>query len=48
MAQYEGRNATSSFNDVMQQWPGEKNDRYIPFRAENNDQHFVSFGEFCF
>ena len=32
----------------MQQRPGKKNDGNFPFQNKNNDQHYVSFGEFLF
>ena len=39
MTQYARRNVTSSFEDVMQQWPGQKNDGNFSFQAKNNDQY---------
>ena len=39
MSQYAKINVMSLFDDVMQQWPGEKNDWNFPFQAKNNDQH---------
>ena len=48
MSQYAMINVTSSFDDVMQQWPGEENDGNFPFQAKNMTNIYVSFGEFCF
>ena len=36
MTQYARRYMKSSIGDVMQQWPGEKNDGNCPFWARNN------------
>ena len=41
MTQYARINVTSSFDDVMQQLPGQKNDENFSFKAKKKDQHVL-------
>ena len=49
MTQYARRNVTSSFDDIMQQWLGQKYDGNFPLLSEEQMTNiYVSFGKFCF
>ena len=48
MTQYARRYMTSSFDDVMQQWPGVKNVRNCLFPAKYNHQHLCFMWQLFF
>ena len=48
MRQYARRNMTSSIDDIMQQWPGEKMTEIFLANRGTITNNYVSFGEYCF